>query len=178
MDGPDAAIVVAAASGDIAAFERLVREMQGPVWRYVVHLIGDHTLAEDVCQEVFLRVHRRLHTLQDPTRFVPWLFTTARNAAFDAGRYRKRRPLELVDDQESWSSSDAQDPHLSLEVWDALAQLEESLRESVVLVGMIGLTYREAAEAIGVPEGTVKSRTFRARKLLMEILEPGGDDES
>lgn len=178
MDGPDAATVMAAASGDNTAFEQLVKEMQGPVWRYVVHLIGDHTLAEDICQEVFLRVHRRLHTLQDPTRFVPWLLTTARNAAFDAGRYRKRRPLELVDDQESWPTHDTHDPHLSFEVWDALARLEHSLREAVVLVGMIGLTYQEAAEAIGVPEGTVKSRTFRARRLLIEMLKAGDDHES
>ena len=178
MDGPDDAIVTAAASGDRAAFESLVRQMQGPVWRYVVHLVGDHGLAEDICQEVFLRVHRRLHTLRDPTRFVPWLLTTARNAAFDAARFRKRRPLTLVDDQELWASREADDPHLSLEMWDALARLDEPLRESLVLVGMIGLTYQEAAEAIGVPEGTVKSRTFRARKVLLEILDVGDENES
>ncbi|HEX6301782.1 MAG TPA: sigma-70 family RNA polymerase sigma factor [Acidimicrobiia bacterium] len=176
MDGPDAADVLAAASGDIAAFERLVREMQGPVWRYVVHLVGDHSLAEDVSQEVFLRAYRKLHTLRDPERFVPWLLATARNAAFDAGRHRKRRPVELVGGREVWSFQDSQDPHISLEVWDALARLDHQLRESVVLVGMIGLTYHEAADAIGVPEGTVKSRTFRARKLLVEMLGPGDDD--
>ena len=176
MDGPDAADVVAAASGDVAAFERLVREMQGPVWRYVVHLVGDHSLAEDVSQEVFIRVHDKLHTLRDPERFVPWLLATARNAAFDAGRYRKRRPVELVGERDLWSSKDTEDPQISVEVWDALARLEDQLRESVVLVGMIGLTYQEAAEAIGVPEGTVKSRTFRARKQLLEMLGPGGDD--
>lgn len=178
MEGPDAAIVEAAASGDDTAFESLVREMQGPVWRYVVYLVGDHALAEDISQEVFLRVHRRLHTLKDPTRFVPWLLTTARNAAYDAGRYKKRRPLELVGDDHMWPSRGSHDPHLSLEVRDALDRLDEPLRESLVLIGMIGLTYQEAAEAIGVPEGTVKSRTFRARKLLMEMLEPGADDES
>lgn len=178
MDGPDAADVLAAASGDVAAFERLVRQMQGPVWRYVVHLVGDHSLAEDVAQEVFLRVHRKLHTLRDPERFVPWLLATARNAAFDAGRHRKRRPVELVGDRDVWTSENAHDPHISLEVWDALARLDDPLREAVVLVGMIGLTYHEAADAIGVPEGTVKSRTFRARKLLMEMLGPGDDDAS
>lgn len=176
MDGPDAADVVAAASGDVAAFERLVREMQGPVWRYVVHLVGDHSLAEDVSQEVFLRVYRKLHTLRDPERFVPWLLATARNVAFDAGRHRKRHPVELVGDRDVWSSQDSPDPHISLEVWDALVRLEHQLRESVVLVGMIGLTYQEAADAIGVPEGTVKSRTFRARKLLVEMLGPGDND--
>lgn len=178
MDPPDAAIVTAAASGDSIAFETLVRQTQGPVWRYVLHLVSDHALAEDISQEVFLRVHRRLHTLQDASRFVPWLLTIARNAAFDAGRYRKRRPLELVGERDVWPAHDTNDPHLGLEVRDALGRLDESLRESVVLVGMIGLTYREAAEAIGVPEGTVKSRTFRARRLLMEMLEPGDDNES
>lgn len=177
MDGPDAADVVAAASGDGAAFERIVREMQGPVWRYLVHLVSDRNLAEDISQEVFLRVHRKLHTLHDPDRFVPWLLATARNAAYDAGRYRKRRPLDLLGDKE-WPAGNTHDPHLGLEVRDALARLEDPLREAVVLVGMIGLTYQEAAEAIGVPEGTVKSRAFRARKLLMEMLEPGDDHAS
>lgn len=175
MDGPDAADVVAAASGDSAAFERVVREMQGPVWRYLVHLVRDHALAEDIAQEVFLRVHRKLHTLKNPDRFVPWLLATARNAAYDEGRYRQRRPVDLLGDRE-WLAEDPHDPHIGLEVRDALARLEDSLREAVVLVGMIGLSYQEAADTIGVPEGTVKSRAFRARKLLLEMLEPGGRD--
>lgn len=175
MDGPDAADVVAAASGDTAAFERLVRTMQGPVWRYLVHFLGDAALAEDVSQEVFLRVYRKLHTLRDPNRFVPWLLALARNAAYDAGRSRKRRPIELVGDREL-APPEPEDPHLSIEVHDALDQLDEPMREAIVLVTMIGLTYQEAADAIGIPEGTVKSRTFRARRLLMEILEPGEGD--
>lgn len=175
MDGPDAADVVAAASGDTAAFERLVRLMQGPVWRYLVHLLGDAALAEDVSQEVFLRVYRKLGTLRSPDRFVPWLLALARNAAYDAGRSRKRRPVELVGDRELAAPA-PEDPHISIEVNDALDQLDEPMREAIVLVTMIGLTYQEAAEAIGVPEGTVKSRTFRARKLLMETLKPGEDD--
>lgn len=178
MDAPDAADVTAAAAGDLAAFERLVRAMQGPVWRYVVHLVNDHALAEDITQEVFIRVHRKLDTLENPERFVPWLLTTARNAAYDAGRARQRRPLELVGDRDLPASGPAEDPHLSLEVEDALAQLDDSLRESVILVGIIGLTYQEAAKTLGVPEGTVKSRTFRARKLLMDLLRPGDDDAS
>lgn len=173
MDGPDPAVVAAAAAGDTAAFETLVREMQGPVWRYVLHLCGDAALAEDIAQEVFIRVHRRLHTLQSPAKFVSWVLTISRNATYDAGRRQKRRPLALVGDDDVWSDQGSHDPHLSLEVHDALARLDEALREAVVLIGMIGLSYEEAAEAIGVPEGTVKSRTFRARKQLMEMLDPG-----
>lgn len=176
MDAPDAADVSAAASGDVDAFARLVRATQGPVLRYLVHLVGDRSRAEDISQEVFLRAHRKLHTLKDPNRFLPWIMVTARNAAYDDARKRKRRPLELVGDRDLTSTA-SHDPHLALEVHDALARLDETLRESVVLVGMIGLSYQEAAEAIGVPEGTVKSRTFRARKLLMEMLAAGVNDD-
>lgn len=175
MDGPDAADVVAAASGDVAAFERLVRQTQGPVWRYVVHLIGDRALAEDVSQEVFLRTHRKLHTLEDPERFMAWLLAMARNAAYDAGRYRKRRPVELVGDRDLESTRDG-DPHIEVEIRDALDRIDESLREALVLVAVIGLTYLEVAEITGVPAGTVKSRVFRARKQLAGMLQQGVGD--
>jgi RNA polymerase sigma-70 factor (ECF subfamily) len=176
MDGPDAADVVAAASGDMVAFEGLVRRTQGAVWRYVVHLLGDPALADDISQEVFIRAYRKLHTLQDPARFIPWLLATARNAAYDAGRYRKRRPLELVGDRKLESSRDRGDPQLAVEVRDALDRIDDTLREALVLVAVIGLTYQEAAEITGVPEGTVKSRVFRARQSLVEILQPGVGD--
>lgn len=169
--------VEAAAGGDVAAFERLVAAIQGRVWRYLVHLVGDSALAEDLAQEVFLRVYHRLHTLREPAKFVSWVLTVARNAAYDAGRSKKRRPLELVGDRPLPESGQAQDPHLSLEIRDALAGLEEDMREAIVLVGMIGLTYREAAETIGVPEGTVKSRVFRARQFLLETLRPEVADD-
>lgn len=177
VDRPDVADVVAAAAGDVAAFERLVRAMEGRVWRYIVHLVSDPALAEDVAQEVFLRVHRKLRTLRDPERFVPWLLSMARNAAYDAGRSKRRRPLQLVGDYELPDSRPSPDPHVGIEVYDALERLEFNLREAIVLVGMIGLTYDEAADAIGIPTGTVKSRVFRARKHLRVTLGRGADDE-
>lgn len=177
MDRPDAADVVAAASGDVAAFERLVQAMQGRVWRYIVHLVGDDALAEDVSQEVFLRVHRKLRTLRDPDRFVPWLLAMARNAAYDAGRSKARCPVRLVDDWESELPRPSPDPHIGLDVYEALESLDFDLREAVVLVGMIELSYDEAAGAIGIPAGTVKSRVFRARRQLIRILEAGACDE-
>lgn len=173
MDQPDAADVEAAAHGDEAAFERLVRSQNGRVWRYVVHLVGDAALAEDISQEVFLRAHRKLGTLRDPRRFVPWLFSIARNAAYDAGRKRQRRPLELLGDRDVSGFRQSPDPHLGVEVNDALAQLDETLREAIVIVGVIGYTYQEAGEIIGVPAGTVKSRVFRARRRLLELLDTG-----
>lgn len=176
MDRPDAADVEAAAHGDEAAFERIVRAMQGYVWRYVVHLLGDPALAEDVAQEVFLRIHRKLGTLRDSAAFVPWMLAIARNAAYDAGRSWKRKPLELVGDREMSMPANSPDPHLAFEVHDALAQLDPVLRESLVLVCIAGFTYDEAAEALETPSGTVKSRVFRARKQLMVILDRTTDD--
>lgn len=176
MDRPDAEDVASAAAGDVVAFERLVRAMQGRVWRYLVHLVGDAALAEDLAQEVFLRVYRKLHTLRDPNRFVSWVLVTARNAAYDEGRSKQRRPLDLVGHRDETLQRQSQDPHISLEVHDALDRLDHDLREAILLVGMIGLTYGEAAEAIGVPEGTVKSRVFRARRLLETILDLEADD--
>jgi RNA polymerase sigma-70 factor (ECF subfamily) len=175
VDRPDAADVEAAARGDDAAFERIVRAMQGHVWRYVVHLLGDAALAEDVAQEVFLRVHRQLGTLRDPARFVPWLLAIARNASYDAGRARRRRPLELVGDREIPTTAHSPDPHLTFEVHDALRRLDPDLHEAIVLVCLAGFTYDEAAEVLGTPAGTIKSRVFRARKRLMVLLEMGAD---
>lgn len=178
MDGPDAGDVALAAGGDIAAFERLVRAMQGRVWRYLVHLVGDPSLAEDLTQEVFVRAHRKLDSLREPRSFVSWVMVMARNAAYDAGRSKMRRPLHLVGDDTDALGQVSPDPHIGMEVYDALERLDPDLREAIVLVGVIGLTYSEAAEAIGVPEGTAKSRVFRARKALMKSLSPEVDNAS
>lgn len=175
MDQPDAADVEAAAGGDDAAFERIVRAMQGHVWRYVVHLLGDAGLAEDVTQDVFLRAHRRLGTLRDPQRFVPWLLTIARNASYDAGRARRRRPVQLVGDRDLSTPADSPDPHLAFEVHDAVSRLDPDLQEAIILVCLAGFSYDEAGEVIGTPAGTIKSRVFRARKQLMVLLEMGAD---
>lgn len=171
-DSPTAADVEAASRGDVEAFTRIVRVMQGRLWRYLVLIVRDHALAEDLSQEVLVRVFRRLHTLEDPARFVPWLLTVARNAAFDAGRASKRRPITLVDDRDIPHAQ--HDPHIALEVHDMLDRLDDSLKDALVLVSVIGLSYAEAAEALSLPEGTVKSRVFRARRQLLEMLDDKG----
>ncbi len=141
-------------------------------------LVRDTSLAEDISQDVFLRVFRKLDTLADPNRFVPWVMTIARNAAYDSGRARKRRPLKLVGEEEILDRAVDHDPHLSMEIHDALDRLDLDLKEALVLVGVMGLTYAEAAESLGIPEGTMKSRVFRARSKMMAILEEGVTDVS
>ena len=176
MSGPDVADVVAAQEGDGGAFRRLAETMQGRIWRYVMMLMRDAALAEDITQEVLIRVYRKLPSLQSPDRFVPWVMTITRNMAFDAGRAKRRRPLVLVEDAAAIEGRH-HDPHISLEIHDALDHLDSALKEALVLVGVLGLTYEEAADSLGVPEGTVKSRVFRARRQLHLMMDEEPDDE-
>lgn len=122
-----------------------------------------------------MRVHRKLATLRDPDRFVPWLLAMARNAAYDAAKSRRRRLSRLQTFSDLSAGGYVDDPHIGVEVADALDRLDGDMREALVLVGITGLSYAEAAQAIGIPEGTVKSRVFRARRLMIEMLDRGAD---
>jgi RNA polymerase sigma-70 factor (ECF subfamily) len=169
----DPADFAAAVAGDAASFERVVRAAQGKVWRYLVQIVGDQGLAEDLTQDVFVKLHRKLHTVRSPEHADRWVFRVARNAAFDALRSRRRRPLHLLGDEEPVVA--AIDPHVSVELSDALGRLDHDMREAITLVTIVGFTYREAAGVAGVAEGTMKSRVFRARRALIEALEVDHD---
>ncbi len=168
MDEPDPAQVRAAAQGDVEAFTALVRAWQEPVWRFLCHLVGDRTTAEDLTQEVFLRAHRSLHGVRERARFSTWLFAIARNAAIDLHRREVRggAVLRLVG---AASPAPAPDDDVALRL--GLASLSPKLREALVAVEVLGLPYHEAARVLGVPEGTVKSRTFHARRAMVAWLQ-------
>ena len=167
MYEPDPRTVRAAARGGVAAFEELMHGYQAQVWRFLSHLLGDAALAEDVTQETFLRVHGRLRQFRFRSRFSTWVFAIARNAGIDALRARERR-ARLVESLPSGQPS--VDPAVAVEVTEGVASLPPLLREALLLVEVLGFTYREAGEAVGVPEGTVKSRVFRARQELVAWL--------
>ena len=169
MEEPDPRVVHAAAGGDLAAFEQIVRAYQVPVWRFLRHLLGDAALAEDVTQETFLRVYGRLSTFRYRSRFSAWIFTVARHAGIDALRSRQRRDLL----ERASRAAVTPDAALRTEVAAAVASLPPALRETFLLVEVVGLNHREVAEATGVPVGTVKSRMFRARELLVAWLRAG-----
>jgi RNA polymerase sigma-70 factor, ECF subfamily len=163
VEEPDPRDIRAAMAGDDGAFERLVRAYATPVWRYLRRLVGDGALAEDLAQETFLRVHHRLSGFSFSSKFSTWVFAIARNAGIDALRSRDRRArlgAALP------PPPPAAAPDAGAELTAALASLAPALREAVLLVEVLGLTYRETAEVVGVAEGTVKSRVFRARAQL------------
>ncbi|MGH9167154.1 MAG: RNA polymerase sigma factor [Acidimicrobiia bacterium] len=169
---PDPNTIRAAAKGDTAAFEELMRAYQAPVWRFLRHLLRDASLAEDVTQETFIRVYRRLHTFRFRSKFSTWVFQVARNAGIDALRARERRSrlLQVVRPERV-----VPDPSARLEISEALSRLTPMLREAFLMIEVLGLTYRESGRALGVPEGTVKSRVFRAREQLVAWLGDQGE---
>ena len=167
-DDPDPATIRAAVAGDLAAFEAIVVACQGRVWRYLRRFVGDPALAEDLTQETFIRVYRRLDTYRFGSRFSTWTIQIARNAAIDALRSRERRD-RLIDALPPPRPTGP--PGLGAELSAALATLSPRLRDAVLLVEVAGFTYRDAGDALGVPVGTVKSRVFQAREQLAAWFE-------
>jgi RNA polymerase sigma-70 factor (ECF subfamily) len=167
---PDPDLVRAAAAGDVDAFEALMRGYEEPVWRFLRAMVRDPVLAEDLAQETFLRVYRRLPTFAFRSKFSTWLFQVARHVAVDALRSRERRdllPVRLGPDRSGGSPA----PDLRTEVHAAVGTLSPKLREALLLVEVLGFTCREAGSVLGIAEGTVKSRLFHARSRLLAWFE-------
>jgi RNA polymerase sigma-70 factor, ECF subfamily len=170
VEEPEPAEIRAAMDGDLAAFERLVRRYQAHVWRFLRHLLGDAALAEDVTQETFLRLYQRLPTFAGRSKFSTWVFRVARNAGVDALRAARRHDRLLA---ELPAARPGPAPDARVEAMAAVASLSPKLREALLLVEVFGFAYREAAEVLRVPEGTVKSRVFQARVRLTAWREEG-----
>jgi RNA polymerase sigma-70 factor (ECF subfamily) len=171
---PDPETVRAAAAGDERALEELVRSFQAPVWRFLRHLLGDATLAEDVAQETFVRMYQRLGSFRHQAKFSTWLLQIARNAGVDALR-RRARQLRVV--EAAPRPPGGSDPAARAELQAAVGGLKPRLREALLLVEVLGLTYREAATVLRVPEGTAKSRVFTAREQLWQWMAEGSAGE-
>lgn len=171
MEEPRPELIRAAAAGDTAAFVELVRLFEAHVWRFLRDLVGDPVVAEDVAQETFLRVYRHLGGFAFQSKFSTWLFKVARNAAVDALRRegRQHRLVRVLPVPPPSSPPDA-----AVELRQAVAALPRRLREALLAVEVLGLSYRETAEMLGTREGTVKSRVYYARARLAEWFEAEG----
>lgn len=167
----DAARLRAAKDGDLQAFEDLVRTHTGLVYAHALRFFGDPATAEDVAQEVWIKVYRSLATFDERARFTTWLFRVTRNACLDAVRAGKHRPVpvEAVDNV-ALPGDLADEVALTASVEAAMTGLQPEDREAFSAVALFGLSYAEAASQLGVPAGTVKSRVFRARRSLAHSL--------
>jgi RNA polymerase sigma-70 factor, ECF subfamily len=163
-----------------ASDEELVRalyaEHAGPLLRYALHLMsGDRQRAEDIVQETLLRAWQHPEAIADrPAR--PWLFAVARNLAVDSFRARKARPPEVGEGSlELLSVPD--EAERALESWavaDAIRSLRAEHRGVLLQTFYLGRSVAEAAAVLGIPAGTVKSRTFYALRALKLALEERG----
>ena len=172
-DGPDDAMLVARArEGDIDAFEALVRAHTRAVYGHAVRFFGSPDSAEDVVQEVFVKVFRSLSSFDGTAAFSTWLYRVTRNTCLDAVRAGRHRPVPVdpVDLVIPAPGDLADEVALSTAVERAIEALPPEERDALNAVTVFGLSYAEAASALGVPAGTVKSRVFRARRALISAL--------
>jgi len=165
---PDPAILRKAQKGDERAFSIIVRMYETPVYNYVLRLVGDRSLAEDLTQEVFLRVFQGLSRFSLRCKFTTWLFQVTKNRVLDELRAVERRPrlsvaledvppLEIVDQPvERLEMIDA--------VWRAVNDLNVDLKMALLLRDVVGLSYNEIADSLEITLATVKWRIFKARE--------------
>lgn len=184
----DAGVVAAYLAGRPEAFQELVERYQKRLLNFVYRTIGDRERAEDLVQEVFIRVHRHLHRFDPTKKFSTWIYTIASNLAKNELRNRSRNPLVLFQTiKKQWEADQRplqfEDPHhrpddlyrkrhlRELVEW-AIAQLPEHHREVFVLRELEGKSYEEIAEITHCNLGTVKSRLNRARNRFAQVIAP------
>jgi RNA polymerase sigma-70 factor (ECF subfamily) len=183
----DIELVGRARSGDDSALTELYRRHERRVYNLALRTLGNHWDAADVAQETFIKAFRNLDSFKGEARFGTWLHRIAVNAAYDHLRRHKPEPMEaeIIDDLSGPSGAAAVvatgrhgiDPAmdgLSAPLHTALMELDEGFRFAVVLCDLLGFPYVEAAEILGVQEGTIKSRIFRAREALATALIASG----
>lgn len=186
LTSPDTLLVERCRRNDQAAFDEVVGRYKNKVYNYISRMVGDSEDAEDLTQEVFVRMYVSLETFRRQSSLSTWLFRIAGNLCIDHfRRTKKHRAIaysldEAMEGDESGRrevADTAFEPQRLLEQGEmaaqterALAQLPEKLRAVVLLHDIEGLPYEEIARIIGCPLGTVKSRLFNARLQLRQKL--------
>jgi RNA polymerase sigma-70 factor (ECF subfamily) len=155
--------VLRAQSGDREALDELLKAVQEPLYRYIFRLVGERTLAEDILQEVFIRIYRKLRWLREPELFRPWAYRIASREAFKHLK-RERRWREEVRDASTLEAVPAQSPEESYarEMIEHLPSLIERVspasRAVLILHYLHEMPLAEVAAVLGIALGTVKSR--------------------
>jgi RNA polymerase sigma-70 factor (ECF subfamily) len=171
-------------NGDETAFEAVVRRYEQELFNYLRRYLGQAEMAEDVFQATFLQIYLKKEQFQKGRRFRPWLYTIATNQAIDAQRRNKRHKMVSLDQRRSdddvaslvemlagndpSAAERYEDEEAKEWVRAAVDDLPDPLRATLLLVYHQGLKYREAADALGIPVGTVKSRLHSALAKLNE----------
>ena len=165
---PDFGVLRKAQRGDERAFSLIVRAYEVPVFNYVMRLVGDRALAEDLTQEVFIRVFQGLPKFSLRSKFTTWLFQVTKNRVLDELRASERRPRALValDDAPPLEVLDppAEQVETIAALWVAVDGLNTDLKMALLLRDVVGLSYNEIADSLDTTLATVKWRIFKARE--------------
>ncbi len=179
MTGPapeERSLIERSLRGDLKAFETLVRKHQEMVFRFLLHFAGNASDAEDLTQETFLLVHRKLSQHNPAQSFSSWMISIARNLALSHHRKRIPTPLDPTvlgaaiktcvpgPENEILMKEAGSQVHL------AIQHLPDHLREVVILHYILDRPLEVVAELLNIPEGTAKSRLFKARAEMKEAL--------
>ena len=172
---PDPDVLRLARRGDERAFAIIVRQYNGPVFNYVTRVLsGDRALAEDICQEVFMRVYQALPGFDGRCQFTTWLCQVAKHRVVDELRARERRgrpALELEAAPQLHLAVAPPDADDGMDaVWQAIGGLSVDLKMALLLRDLVGLSYAEIAEALDTPLATVKWRIYKARETVAAEL--------
>ncbi len=181
----ETALILSARQGDLDAFNQLVLNYQERIYNLAARILGDTAAAEDITQNTFLTAYLKLPHFRNGS-FRSWLYRIATNACYDVYRLNKRHPMMALENMELTEerisplddfSSSSQLPEIEFErhelariVQSALNRLDMDMRAVVILVDQQEFDHLEAAQVLGIPVGTVKSRLSRARMRLQQIL--------
>jgi len=182
--------VEAARGGDAEAFGALVRRHQRRIFRLTAHLLRSASEAEDITQETFVRAYGALSRFDGRSEPFTWIYRIAVNLSLNALRSRKTQRSSTAPDDpriegllvetRGSQASPAQltaDRQLALALLDGMSELSETLRTTLVLVGIDGLSHADAAEVLGCPEGTIAWRVHEARRKLRAYLAARGHSQ-
>lgn len=164
---PDEELMLSFKNGDPLAFRELFDRYKNSIYGYVRRRVNDPGRAEEITQDVFLALVQRRNGYHVSASFRTYLYRIALNRI--ASEYRKKKESDPLPEE---APAAAGDPAVVQQVREALARLEPEQREIVLLREYQGLSYEEIAAVLSIPVGTVRSRLFRAKMALRELLAP------
>jgi len=164
-----------ARTGDSEAFGRLVRLYDRKAYKAAYWILRNEEESRDIVQEAFIRAFRNLSSFDPGRAFYPWLHRIVRNLCYNRTRNRNYRAVSLPDTEQESTMAGPEEALLagetSREVREAVDRLPEIHREIILLKHFEDCSYKEIAEILEIPQGTVMSRLYNARKALKELLE-------
>jgi RNA polymerase sigma-70 factor (ECF subfamily) len=174
LEQPDPDVLRRAQRGDERAFAQILRAYETTIFNYVYRIVGDRALAEDLTQEVFVRVFQALPKFSLRCKFTTWLFQVTKNRVLDELRARERRPQSVLSIEDAPRLEVVDPPMERVEtieaVWRAVRELNPDLKMALLMRDIAGLPYNEIADSLEITLATVKWRIFKAREEVQQAL--------